>query len=76
MKLSLLPLCLAFCISRLLAGPPSGSPDLLAPASGVLFGAYADFGDTEDRVTLEGIEGFEKLAVKPPSIIASSSYWG
>jgi len=44
--------------------------------SGVLFGAYMDFGETEDEVTLEGIEAFEKLAQKKPAIIASSSYWG
>ena len=41
--------------------------------SGVLFGAYMDFGETEDEVTLEGIEAFEKLAQKKPAIIASSS---
>jgi len=76
MKQILFPLCLAFCLTRLFAGTPSGSPELLPPATGVLFGAYADFGDTEDRVTLEGIEDFEKLAGKPPSILASSSYWG
>lgn len=48
----------------------------LAPAAGVLFGAYMDFGETEDHVTLEGIQDFEKLVGKPPAIIASSSYWG
>ena len=54
----------------------AGAPEPLSPESGVLFGAYADFGETEDNVTLEGIEDFEKLAGKPPAIIASSSYWG
>lgn len=43
---------------------------------GVAFGAYMDFGETEDDVTLEGIEAFEKLAGEKPLIIASSSYWG
>lgn len=43
---------------------------------GVAFGAYMDFGETEDGVTLEKIEAFEKLAGKAPVIIASSSYWG
>ena len=70
MKTILFPVCAVFLVSRLLA---AGSPESVAPPSGVLFGAYEDFGDTEDRVTLEGIEGFEKLAGKPPSIIASSS---
>jgi hypothetical protein len=46
------------------------------PSTGVLFGAYMDFGETEDDVTLEGINAFEKLAQKKPAIIASSSYWG
>lgn len=43
---------------------------------GVRFGAYMDFGETEDDVTLEGIEKFEELAGKRAAIIASSSYWG
>lgn len=42
----------------------------------VRYGAYMDFGETEDEVTLEGIEKFEKLAGRPAAIIASSSYWG
>ncbi|MEI6033255.1 MAG: glycosyl hydrolase [Verrucomicrobiae bacterium] len=50
--------------------------DLKKIPEGVLFGAYIDFGETEDDVTLEGIEKFEKLAGKMPAIIASSSYWG
>ena len=48
----------------------------LAPGTGVLFGAYVDFGETEDHVTLEAIQEFEKLVGKAPAIIASSSYWG
>jgi hypothetical protein len=59
---------------------PAAGPTPVADSGklpkGVLFGAYADFGETEDDVTLEGIEGFEKLAGKAPAIIASSSYWG
>ena len=35
-----------------------------------------DFGDEEDKVTLESIEDFEKLVGKHQAIIASSSYWG
>lgn len=42
----------------------------------VRYGAYMDFGETEDEVTLEGIEKFEKLAGQPAAIIGSSSYWG
>lgn len=47
-----------------------------APATGILTGAYMDFGDREDDVTLEKIEGFEQLVGKHQGIVASSSYWG
>ena len=49
---------------------------LTLPKAGVMWGAYMDFGDTEDGVTLEGILKFEKLVGGRPAIIASSSYWG
>jgi beta-mannanase len=39
-------------------------------------GAYIDFGDKEDEVSLEKIEAFEQLVGKHQAIIASSSYWG
>lgn len=48
----------------------------LAPSKGALLGAYMDFGDREDDVTLDKVERFEELAGKPPAIVASSSYWG
>jgi hypothetical protein len=47
-----------------------------APADGVLTGAYIDFGEMEDDVTLEKIEDFEQLVGKHQGIIASSSFWG
>ncbi len=56
--------------------PPAGPMELAIPKDGAYFGAYIDFGETEDHVTLEGIEKFEALAGKKPAIIASSSYWG
>ncbi|MEI6277911.1 MAG: glycosyl hydrolase [Verrucomicrobiae bacterium] len=62
-----------------LASPAAGPApfvDLGKIPEGVLFGAYMDFGETEDHVTLEGIEKFERMAGKSPAIIASSSYWG
>lgn len=68
--------CALFVALPLLSAEPDGSPDPVPLPAGVLFGAYCDFGETEDHVTLEGIEDFEKLAGKPPAIIASSSYWG
>lgn len=62
------------------AAPPSSSPQgpvtLAVPAKGAYTGAYMDFGDKEDDVTLDGIDGFEKLVGKHQAIIASSSYWG
>lgn len=71
----LLPICALLTAFPSPASEPA-PPAPLAPPHGVLFGAYCDFGETEDNVTLEGIEAFEKLAGKPPAIIASSSYWG
>ena len=69
-----LAILLLFCVlSQGKASPIEGNTK---EQKGVLFGAYMDFGETEDAVTLEGIEDFEKLAGKRPAIIASSSYWG
>ncbi len=60
---TLLPLC-AFA-----------GEQLAVPKDGAYFGAFVDFGDTEDNVTLRGIERFEKLLDKHLAIVASSSYW-
>jgi beta-mannanase len=49
---------------------------LKVPEKGAYIGAYIEFGDTEDRVTLEGIDAFEQMVGKHQAIIASSSYWG
>lgn len=46
------------------------------PTHGAYTGAYLDFGDEEDDVTLETIEEFERMVGKHQAIIASSSYWG
>ncbi|MEI6073424.1 MAG: glycosyl hydrolase [Verrucomicrobiae bacterium] len=73
------PQILATLVLFLLASAsPAAGPftDLKKIPPGVLFGAYMDFGETEDGVTLEGIEKFEAMAGKSPAIIASSSYWG
>jgi len=56
--------------------PATGLEKLLVPDRGAYTGAFIDFGDTEDDVTVEGIESFEKLVGKHQAIIASSSYWG
>ena len=70
-------LALAACKPAPPAEPKIEGPATLAvPQQGAYTGAYIDFGDNEDDVTLEGIEGFEKLVGKHQAIVASSSYWG
>ncbi|PIU30937.1 MAG: beta-mannanase [Syntrophobacteraceae bacterium CG07_land_8_20_14_0_80_61_8] len=53
--------------------PPSR---LVFPDHGIYTGAYIDFGDNEDAVTLDAIEDFEKLVGRHQAIVASSSFWG
>lgn len=49
---------------------------LVFPATGAYTGAYIDFGEHEDGVTLEAIEKFETMVGTHQAVIASSSYWG
>jgi hypothetical protein len=60
------------------ARPSAGAApqSLVLPRHGLYTGAYIDFGEHEDDVTLEKIEAFEKMVGKRQAIIASSSYWG
>jgi hypothetical protein len=59
------------------APPVSKIPQSLAvPTTGAYTGAYIDFGEHEDEVTLEAIENFEELVGKHQAMIAFSSYWG
>ena len=59
------------------APPPAPTrEELVIPEQGAYTGAFIDFGDTEDDVSVEGIEDFENLVGKHQAIIASSSYWG
>lgn len=55
---------------------PSGPMTIAVPSQGAYLGSYVDFGDTEDDVTIEAIEKYEKLVGKHLAIVASSSYWG
>src|SRR5712691_2158240 len=55
---------------------PNGPVELVIPERGAYTGAFMDFGDAEDEVTLETIEDFEQMVGKHQAIIASSSYWG
>ena len=55
---------------------PNAPVEVSIPENGAYTGAFIDFGDTEDELTLEGIEDFEAMVGKHQAIIASSSYWG
>lgn len=57
---------------KLITGPLK----LMVPEGHAYGGAYIDFGDHEDNVTLEGIERFDKLVHKQQAIIAFSNDWG
>jgi hypothetical protein len=60
-----------------IAPPDSNQPvEVVTPKQGAYTGAYLDFGDEEDDVTLETVEEFEQMVGKHQAIIASSSYWG
>ncbi len=52
------------------------SVEVMVPEHGAYTGAFIDFGEAEEDVTLEGIEDFETMVGKHQAIIASSSYWG
>ncbi len=55
---------------------PNAPVEVVIPEHGAYTGAFMDFGDEEDDVTLEMIEDFEAMVGKHQAIIASSSYWG
>src|SRR5438132_14219747 len=55
---------------------PNGPVEVVIPGHGAYTGAFMDFGDAEDEVTLETIEDFETMVGKHQAVIASSSYWG
>src|SRR2546430_16791503 len=54
----------------------NASVEVIVPEHGAYTGAFIDFGEAEEDVTLEGIEDFETMVGKHQAIIASSSYWG
>jgi hypothetical protein len=49
---------------------------LAIPDGQAYSGAYIDFGECEDRVTLEGIQRFDQLVGRQQAIVAFSSDWG
>ncbi len=76
-----LTLCGVSCDRPPASGPNPPDPaashlGLAVPDRGAYTGAYIDFGEQEDAVTLDGIEEFERLTGKHQAIIAFSSYWG
>ena len=73
-----LALVLAGCSkpSRTMQVDPNGPAEVAIPDHGAYTGAFMDFGDAEDDVTLETIEDFEAMVGKHQAIIVSSSYWG
>ena len=60
------------------AGPdiPAQVQVLSIPEKGAYTGAYVDFGEGEDDVTLEAIENFEKMVGKHQSLIGLGNFWG
>ncbi|MEP6822640.1 MAG: glycosyl hydrolase [Chthoniobacterales bacterium] len=80
--LAALFILLTACEQRVATAVPPTKPldprgrKLVLPEHGVYTGAFVNFGDHEDDVSLEKIEAFEELVGKHQAIIASSSYWG
>lgn len=69
--------CLAGCGRKPVAQVrPQRPAALVVPTQGAYTGAYIEFGDREDNVTLEAIEEFDQEAGKHQAIVAFSSFWG
>lgn len=62
--------------SKKAAPTASGPQTVVWPEGKAYTGAYVDFGEAEDKVTIEAIEQFEKMVGKRQAIIAFSSFWG
>lgn len=56
--------------------PKQTATTVIFPTTGAYTGAYIDFGEHEDEVSLEAIDKFETLVGQHQAVIASSSYWG
>lgn len=66
------------CLAALLLATTASAATvarLLVPDRGAYTGAYCDFGDGEDGVTIEAIEQFQELVGKPLAIVAFGSFW-
>lgn len=51
-------------------------PGIPIPGSGIYHGAFADFGQTQDQVSLTNIEEFAGLAGKKLAMIGFGCFWG
>jgi len=73
----LLPIFPASLLLAALAAAPAARAyeKLTVPQTGAYTGAYCDFGDGEDHVTLEALENFQELTGKPLSIVGMGSFW-
>ncbi len=71
-------ICLLGTLILVYVEPAKATPNekLVIPERGAYTGAYVDFGDMEDSVTLESLQQFEELVRKPQAIIGFSSFWG
>jgi hypothetical protein len=63
-------------VSFLLATPTLTTYEkLVVPEHGAYTGAYVDFGEGEDGVTLEAMENFETMVKKHQALIGFGSFW-
>jgi len=71
------PIPIPILMALLLAGTVRGKEieRLRVPDKGAYMGAYVDFGDGEDAVTLEALEEFQNLTGKHLAIVAFGSFW-
>ena len=53
-----------------------GKASLIIPEQKAYVGAYIDFGERENEVSLEKIENFERLVDRKQAIVAFSDEWG
>ncbi|NDC64855.1 MAG: hypothetical protein EBZ59_12950, partial [Planctomycetia bacterium] len=75
MKTAPLLSALLACLAAACPGPARAFETLRVPAEGAYTGAYCDFGDGEDHVTLESIGKFQELTGKPLAIVGFGSFW-
>jgi hypothetical protein len=61
---------------KAIKGGENGPVKLVMPAKGAYTGAYVDFGDGEGHVTLDAVEGFEKMTGKHLAVVAFGNFWG